>query len=203
MKGYWIATILLFAATLSGVAQKEGKRLAAMQTSYTSEYNLDYPSAIAALEKVYDKTDYILNIRLGWLHYASGNYKASENYYKNAVAVAPSSIEAKLGLTFPLAVAERDNDLIEIYKSILKLDASNSKANYWLAFLLNKKNDNTEALRYAERLIKLYPFDFDGNLLLAKIQVKLGNIKEAKSAVDSALLYNPQSQEALTIKKAL
>ena len=52
--------------------------------SYNYEKNGDYKNAISSILKVYDKDNYFINLRLGWLYYLSADYNSSKKYYESA-----------------------------------------------------------------------------------------------------------------------
>lgn len=196
---YRIAGLGLF-LTLLAPAQKNPEL--AFSKSYSFEYETQYAKAIAALEEI-NTDSYQVNLRLGWLHYLNKAYARSEHYYKKAVALEPGSVEARFGMALPLSATGNWNGVLELYLEILKIDANNSIANYRTASIYYNRKDYANAGAYLARVIKMYPFDYDGNLLNGKILVATGNTEEARKALEKALQYNPQSQEVKTLLKKL
>lgn len=178
-------------------------KLAAFSSSYEKEYTQNYDEAIKALEKIYAKDDYEVNLRLGWLYYSKADYNKSVAFYKNAVVLKPNSVEAKLALVNPLSYLGNWDEIVTIYEEILKIDAKNYTVNYRLSLIWYNRKKYTQALSYAKIIQPIYPFDYETNLLLGKINIALGNITDAKNTLQKAILYNPLATEPIDILKGL
>lgn len=177
-------------------SQAQDQLVKAFSESYTAEKNKDYKKAIEALRKVYIEDGYELNIRLGWLYYYSGQLSESVRYYKKAVGLKPYAIEPKLGLAQPLGAQGKIDELLTLYLSILSIDPQNSIVNYRAGLIYYNKSQFDKALPYLEKVVNLYPFDYDGSILLAWNQLKLQKVKEAKVLFQKCLLYNPDDASA-------
>lgn len=175
----------------------------AFSESYPHEYNKEYAKAITAMNEVYSSNSYEINLRLGWLTYLNGDYLKSQTYYKNAIKLMPSSIEAKLGYAYPTGALENWEDIIKIYTTILSMDANNYTVNTRMAQIYYTRKDFEKAKFFAEKINKHYPFDYAMNLLLGKINISLGNLTLAKLHLNKVLLYNPSSTEVLELLKTL
>jgi tetratricopeptide (TPR) repeat protein len=187
-----IILIPLVFLTLIQLGNSQDDLTEAFRKSYYSETYQKYDEAIESIKLVYQSDSYVINLRLGWLHYANGDYIESKRYYEKAIELESNSIEARLGYAYPL------NDLLDIeslkanYEAILKIDPLHSLANYRLALIYyNQKNFN-KAIKYLETTVSLYPFDYDSLVLMAAINVGLGNIEAAKTNYRLALLYYPE-----------
>lgn len=198
MKFYLPLFILIFA--LHTRAQQTFE--VAFSKSYAFEYNTEYNKAITALLDL-NTDNYQINLRLGWLHYLNKDYTKAETYYKKAIAFEPSSLEARFGIVLPLSALGNWNSVLNIYLEILKLDPNNTLANYRTASIYFSRKDYPKAQSYAVKVIKLYPFDYDSNLLLGKILMAENKNAEAKKYLIKALEYNPQSEEASQALKKL
>jgi tetratricopeptide (TPR) repeat protein len=68
------------------------------ETSYDMALNSKYDEAIAPLLKLYPKnsSDYVVNLRLGYLYYLKGDYRAAVDYYEKAVHIKPKAMEPYL-----------------------------------------------------------------------------------------------------------
>jgi len=166
----------------------------AFKKSYESEYNLKYAKAIEELTPVYDTKSYELNLRLGWLNYLNIKYVASLEFYKKCIELAPKSIEAKLGVIYPLANLERWDEVMVQYNEILKLDPTNMTANFQLALINYNRKDYAQALPYITTYVSSYPFNFDGVNLMGWIHYASGKKDVAKTYFQKALLINPSSK---------
>ena len=82
------------------------------------------------------------------------------------------------------------------YKKILEIDPMNTIANYRLGQLYFGKEDFENAKIHFEKVVNLYPFDYDSVIAFARTQYKLGNLREAKVLFSKALLIRPGDQSA-------
>lgn len=98
----------------------------AFSKSYQSETKSDYKTAIEALNAVYSRSSYEMNLRMGWLEYKAGSYKLSESYYQIAIDLKPNAIEAKLGYVYPAYALGNMNELVDQYSKILVIDPQNT-----------------------------------------------------------------------------
>jgi tetratricopeptide (TPR) repeat protein len=163
----------------------------ALKKSYDSEYQLKYQKAIEDLQGVYEPTSYELNLRIGWLNYKLGKYAESVNYYKKAIAKMPLSIEAKLGIVYPLGALEKWDLVVDNYLAIVKIDTYNATANYRLALIYYNRGDYGNSWKYLQKYINLYPFDYDGNSLAGWVKYSVGKKEEAYVFFKKALMINP------------
>ena len=189
------AVIMLSAFFVQAQSQSELQK--AFTDSYTQEYNKKYPEAIASLTKVYNADNYELNLRLGWLHYSNKNYVQSENFYQLAVKQKPYSIEAKLGLVKPLSAVESLDKVLQQYDDIMKVDAQNYTANYWAGVIQYNRKKYEAASKLFEKIVNLYPFDYDGNHMLAWTYLNIGKNNDAKILFNKALLNRPADASSL------
>lgn len=198
-------TILFVTLILSIKAQGQDATaiITAFSKSYELEYAQKYNEAIAPIQKIYAADSYEINLRLGWLTYESGDYQKSISFYKKAIELKPKSVEAMLGLVYPVSSMGNWDEVITIYEKILKVDPSNYTVNYRMSLIWYNRKKNNNALMYSKILAELFPFDYENNLLLGKINIGLGNILEAKICLNKALLYNPLAQEPTELLKGL
>lgn len=197
-----ILLITLFTFSFSiGNAQDEIRQ--AFSDSYQFESEEKYGAAISSLETVYETSNYIMNFRLGWLYYSKGDLLKSQSYYNNAITINPKSIEARFGYIYPTAALENWDDVINIYLEIITQAPSNTTALYRLGSIYNSRNQHAEASIYLAKVLELYPFDYDTNILMGQIELKQGNIQNAKKCFEAAMYYYPNSEELQTILKGL
>ncbi len=198
MKKAIIITVLFLAQFL----QAQNTITKAFSKSYELETNKKYQEAIDAIASLNQDT-YVVNLRLGWLHYLKGNFNKSKNFYNRAITKQNNSIEARFGLIYPLSAMQNWDEVITDYNSILKLDKNNTKANYQLAYIYFVRKEWNKAENYLHKILDLYPFDYDSNLLLGSTLIKNGKIKEAKKVLQIALIYNPDSKVVKELLKGL
>ena len=178
-----------------------GQNNKAVIDAFASGYGLEaagnYAGAIDALKKVYDDSSYEINLRLGWLVYLSGDFPESVSYYQKAIDLKPIAIEARFGYVLPAAALGNWESVKKQYLEILKIDPQNSYANYRLGYFYYNSGNYTDALKYFERVVNLYPFDYDGLLMYAWTNYQLGKLREAKVLFNKVLMNTPGDASAL------
>ena len=185
---FFVAFVLSSFITL---AQSDNAIREALKKSYDSEYQLKYLKAMEDLMGVYEPTSYELNLRLGWLSYKAGKYTESIIYYKKAITKMPLSIEAKLGVVYPLGALEKWDQVVDNYLSIIKIDAYHATANYRLSLIYYNRGDYGNSWKYLQKYVNLYPFDYDGNSLAGWVKYSVGKKEEAYVFFKKALMVNP------------
>lgn len=186
---------LLF-LTLAMNAQEFTEIEQAFKKSYALETEGEYTQAAEMLKKVYSEDAYEINLRLGWLSYMSGLFTESIAYYQKAIALKPVSIEARFGIAYPASSMGNWEQVIKHYNKILEIDPQNTYANYRLGNIYYGREDFQSALKYFEMVVNLYPFDYDGVIMLAWTNFKLGKLREAKVLFQKALLISPEDESA-------
>jgi tetratricopeptide (TPR) repeat protein len=169
----------------------------AFSKSYQYEYRGNFADAISALKTVYQEDSYEINVRLGWVTYLAGLFTESSAYYQKAIALKPYSIEAKLGIANPASALGNWDQVIAQYNEILTIDPQNTTANYRMGSIYYGRKDYGKAEKYLEKVINLYPFDYDSNILFAWTCLKLGKLREAQVLFNKVLLIKPTDASAL------
>lgn len=169
----------------------------AFADSYTLEKKAEYTKALEALKKVYDEKSYEINLRLGWLAYESGLFTESMAYYEKAINLKPYAIEPRLGFVYPASQLGNWEQVKNQYVEILKTDPQNTLVNYRLGLIFYGKQDYTNALTHFEKVVNLYPFDYDSVIYYAWTNLKLGKLREAKVLFNKALMMKPADTSAL------
>lgn len=196
-KNYIALLLFLFIGITSSQAQTVAEIIKAFETSYTFEKDGNYSDAIKSLKKVYKDDSYELNLRLGWLDYMAGAYTESVTYYNKALSLMPYSEEAKFGLILPKLALGKTNEVINLYKEILENSPNQTIANFRLGLIYYEQKEYTTAYTYFNKVVQLYPFDYDSLLMLAWTQLKLGHNREAKVLFQKVLMYSPNDASAL------
>jgi len=199
MKKYIFIFILLI--PIQGYCQNISDQVInAFSTSYASESVKDYDKAIKDIKQVYSDKSYEINLRLGWLYYEDKNYDQSILYYKQAIKLKPSSVEAMLGYAYPASAIQKWDELFAMYQKALTIDPNNATVNYRLALMFYYKKEFGNAEKQLARNLEHFPFDYDNTLLMAQVKLAMGKISDSKHYYQKALLYNPSNDE---IKKVL
>ena len=165
--------------------------------SYKSETAGKFSDGIKALKEVYDEKNYQINLRLAYLSYEAGLFTESMSYYEKAIALMPYSVEAKFGYVLPAAAAGNWDKVLNQYLEIIKIDPQNTKANYRIGSIYYGRKDYANSFKYLEKVVNLYPFDYDGLILYAWANLQLGKTKEAKLLFEKVLLLSPRDKSAL------
>lgn len=178
-------------------AQEYLKQQDAFKKSYEAEAKKEYTNAISLLKAVYDEKSYEVNLRLGWLNYLTGNYNDSRSYYTKATSIMPYSIEAKIGLAYPLAAQGNMNEVVILYEKILEITPNYSIALFKLGMIHYERSDFEKALKYFEKVANLWPFDYDALVMLGWTYYRLNNVREARVLFQKALLNTPDGKSAI------
>ena len=183
--------------TISAKAQDTVAIQEAFEQSYISEYIGEYSKAIDVLKGVYAEESYEINLRLGWLTYMAGFFTESTAYYQKSIDLKPLSIEARLGYVYPTSALGNWEQVKTQYNEILKIDRQNTLTNYRLGSIYYGNEDYTTAIKYFEKVVNLYPFDYDGLLMYAWTNLKLGKFREAEVLFNKVLMNQPNDKSAL------
>jgi len=180
------------------IAQNTATVQSAFVKSYESEQAGNYVSAMNDLKGVYKPDSYILNIRLGWLSYLAKQYTESIKYYEKAISLKPYAIEARFGCVKPLSAIESWEKVKSNYLEILKIDPQNTVANYWLGVIYYNRKDFANAIKLFEKVVNLYPLDYDSVIMLAWSKLNSGKSADARVLFTHALILRPNDASALS-----
>jgi len=175
----------------------------AYESSYVFEKSGSYNKAIESLKSVYDEKSYDINLRLGWLFYLSGSFSESMTYYQRSMTLMPYSEEAKFGLTYPAAALGKWDMVTNLYLKIIEVSANNTTALYKLGMIYYGQANYTKASECFTKITNLYPFSYDGVLMMAWTNFKLGKLNEAKVLFTKVLTLSPSDASALEGLKAI
>lgn len=184
-------------------AQYPERVLKAFEQSYVLEKNRDFKGAAATLTTVYQADSYEINLRLGWLQYNVGRFDDSKRYYRKALSLMPYSEEARFGLILPLAARGEWQEVATLYQQIITHNPGNTRALYQLGRIHYNKREWAIAAKLFQKVVDLYPFDYDGLLMLAWSNLQLGKTREARVLFNKVLLWSPNDASALEGLKLL
>jgi len=191
----FILTIAILSFTVNISAQSAV--INAFKKSYVLEKKGEFKKAASELKNVYDANSYEINLRLGWLNYQAGVFTESVAHYQKAVNLMPYSEEAKFGLIYPKAATGKWDEVVSLYKKILENNANNTTANYRLGLIYYGRKDYPKAYKHFKKVVNLYPFGYDGLLMLAWTNFQQGKMREAKVLFNKVLMYSPSDKSAL------
>jgi len=193
---FWTGLILMFMGLPVFSQMEPGRIQEAFKTSYGLERKADYSGAIKSLSTVYEETSYEVNLRLGWLEYQAGFFTESAAYYRKAITLMPYAIEAKFGFVFPASALGNWDQVISTYQEILKIDPQNTIANYRMGSIYYGRQDYSTAEKHLEKVVNLYLFDYDSNILFAWTLFKLGKLRESSVVFNRCLNIRPDDLSA-------
>lgn len=195
--------MVVLTVALNVQAQYPERVLKAFEQSYVLEKNRDFKGAAATLTTVYQADSYEINLRLGWLQYNIGRFDDSKRYYRKALSLMPYSEEARFGLILPLAARGEWQEVATLYQQIITHNPGNTRALYQLGRIHYNKREWAIAAKLFQKVVDLYPFDYDGLLMLAWSNVQLGKTREARVLFNKVLLWSPSDASALEGLKLL
>ena len=194
----YVASLLFVVFSLSLFSQSNYTGLQeAFAKSQEYEGRGNFTDAISSMKKVYQEDSYETNLRLGWLTYLAGLFTESAPYYQKAINLKPYSIEAKFGYVYPSSALGNWDQVIGQYNEILAIDPQNTLANYRMGSIYYGRKDYSKAEKYLEKVINLYPFDYDSMILYAWTNYKLGKLREAQVLFNKVLLNKPKDTSAI------
>ncbi len=190
-------TVFMLALLLPAGAQYSDRVLKSFEQSYGLEAAGDFRKAATLLKEVYQEESYEINLRLGWLYYNAGLFDDSKVHYRRALTVLPYSEEARFGIILPLAARGEWDEVIKFYNQILANNPGNTVALYRLGQVYYNRRDWAQAARNFQKVVDLYPFGYDGLLMMAWTNLQLGKSREARVLFNKVLLYSPGDASAL------
>lgn len=190
-------TLLLSLSSIFVFSQDQTKIIEGFQNSYLHEASGNLAEAILDLKGVYEEDSYEINLRLGWLTYSSGLFSESQSYYNNAISLKPFAIEPRFGVVLPQAAMGNWNSVIIQYQKILEISPNNSIALHRLGLIYYGQKDFQKAEKYFEKVVNLYPFDYDALVMYAWTNFQLKKFREAKVLFNKALMNTPSGSSAM------
>lgn len=86
------------------------------------------------------------NTELGYLFLKDGSYDDAIRYYKKAINLDPSNVEALYGLAYVYQMQHRFQDALHYTNMLLRIDPTNTSAHYFAATLLDTLGRANEAV---------------------------------------------------------
>ena len=192
-----VFALILFTVSIFHARAQENTQQAAFEKSYALEKNTNYKDAAQTLLQVYNEKSYELNLRLGYLKYMAGSYNDAIIFYKKAIQIMPYAIEPRLGYVYPAAALNKWDEVVLQYQAILKIDPKNSSVNYKLGVIYYNRKKYAPAYSLFEKVVNLYPFDYDGLLMYAWTSYRMDKLTQAKLLFKKVLLISPNDKSAL------
>ncbi len=141
-------------------------------------------------------SDYLANLRLGWLYYLSKDHETSVRYYQEAMRLSENSIESMLGITLPYSELKKWDNVQEIYKNIIGKDRNHYLGNLRLGQIYYNSGKYIMAKKYFDTVIENYPGDYEANLYMGWTYYFLGSKSKAQYYFTNAVVLNSSDTSA-------
>jgi len=195
---HYLATLLFLFCSLTLFSQTNYTlQQDAFSKSQAYESRGNFMDAITEMKKIYQEDSYEINLRLGWVTYLAGQFTESSAYYQKAINLKPYAVEAKFGFVNPASALGNWDQVINQYNEILTIDPQNTIANYRMGSIYYGRKDYIKAEKYLEKVVNLYPFDYDSMVLYAWTNYKIGKLREAQVLFNKVLLNRSKDPSAL------
>lgn len=165
------------------------------RTENSNESQSELTAAKASLDKVQtpDPQTRPEYLRLRALIEAGFNDPASaEKDFKEAMSLAPKSINIRLNYANLLWKTGREQEALEQYKASLQSDPTNHAALTAMGYLSRDLHDPASAEKYFLKLAELYPKDFVPHFALGDLYTANKQFDRAQASYEKAVELAPQ-----------
>lgn len=173
--------------------------------SYVLEAKGDYSAALARMDEIRKSAgaSYFLSLRTGWLNHLAGNSEAAESNYRAAIAAKPNALEAKIGLTLVLFVAQRWKALETACKQVLAEDPKHATVRARLASSYYANGNYPDAAAVYKKLTDAFPGELDYQTGYGWALLRMGKHEEARKLFQAVLAVspdNPNAKQGMAVK---
>lgn len=102
-----------------------------------------------------------------------------------------------------LICLKRYSEVDGVLDELLKIDSNNIIALYHKSHYLEKNGDYRKALKYIEKILKLYPYDLMGLLSKGRILTEMKEFDEAEVCYNLVFEMDPKNKAAINLKSEL
>jgi tetratricopeptide (TPR) repeat protein len=127
----------------------------------------------------------------------TGNYASAERLYRQALAIAPESLESLKRLGVLEQTELKFDDSIQLFEQVLASDPSFPQVNFFLGTSYFGKGDFTRATESFERELKALNPHPRTHYYLALALQSSGRLEEAISQLNQSVTDNPKDSDAL------
>ena len=168
------------------------------RASYQAEARGDYAGALVKLREIRKSAgaSYFASLRTGWLAYLASDLSTAEANYRDAIAAKPKAIEAKIGLTLVLFVAQKWRPLEAACKQVLADNDKNPTVRARLAAAYYNLGNFPDAAAGYRKLVEEYPAELEYQTGLGWALLRLGKIEEAQKVFGFVLSVSPDNPNA-------
>ena len=194
-----LSFLIVFGMGLLGSSVAFGAEVPELyRASYQSEARGDYAGALGRLREIRKAAgvSYFASLRTGWLAYLASDLTTAEANYRDAIAAKPKAIEAKIGLTLVLFVAQKWRPLEAACKQVLAENDKNPTVRARLAAAFYNLGNFPDAAAGYRKLVEEYPAELDYQTGLGWALLRLGKIEEAQKVFGFVLSVSPDNPNA-------
>ncbi|MGD9903154.1 MAG: tetratricopeptide repeat protein [Vicinamibacterales bacterium] len=179
------------AAVELGILRRlQGRRVEALRT-LALVLSRDVPGAAAA--------DYV---RAGRAARALGRFQQANDYFREAIARAPTDVEANIAWGELFLEKYQRSEAARSFEAAMRGDAQHPAALLGMAQTVAEDNPPL-ARKLAQQTLAVNPNEAGAHVLLARLALDDLKRDDAKAALDKALAINPNSLDALSLSAAL
>ena len=194
-----LSLLLVLSVRLLGSSAAVGAEVPDLyRASYQAEARGDYAGALGKLREIRKSAgaSYFASLRTGWLAYLASDLSTAEANYRDAIAAKPKAIEAKIGLTLVLFVAQKWRPLEAACKQVLADNDKNPTVRARLAAAYYNLGNFPDAAAGYRKLVEEYPAELEYQTGLGWALLRLGKIEEAQKVFGFVLSVSPDNPNA-------
>ena len=194
-----LSLLLVLSVRLLGSSAAVGAEVPDLyRASYQAEARGDYAGALGKLREIRKSAgaSYFASLRTSWLAYLASDLSTAEANYRDAIAAKPKAIEAKIGLTLVLFVAQKWRSLEAACKQVLADNDKNPTVRARLAAAYYNLGNFPDAAAGYRKLVEEYPAELDYQTGLGWALLRLGKIEEAQKVFGFVLSVSPDNSNA-------
>jgi tetratricopeptide (TPR) repeat protein len=198
-RNFDLSLLIVLGVGLLGTSAAYGAQVQDLyRASYQAEARGDYAGALSKLREVRKSAgaSYFASLRTGWLAYLASDFTTAEANYRDAIAAKPKAIEAKIGLTLVLFVAQKWRPLEAACKQVLAENSNHPSVRARLAAAYYNLGNFPDAAAGYRKLVEEYPGELDYQTGLGWALLRLGKIEEAKKIFGFVLSVSPDNSNA-------
>jgi len=167
--------------------------------------NEDFDKALTCYRNAlrFDARHYNAMYGMGQIYYRQEKYDVALCHFRSAAAVNPRSSVLRCYTGMALAKQGVNDKALAKLQEAIELDPRNPLARYERACVLASQNDVGGALAELEALAQVVPGEASVYFQMGKLYKRLGNLRAAQQAFESALSLHASSADAGAIKAAI
>lgn len=143
----------------SALREDLAERSALLWSASELEGQFRYQEAVTKLVRALqlNHKDYLVNLRLGWLFYAMGQFANAQRHYEQAQTSEPRALPPRLGLMNIAMKVSNWRQAAEIGTALLQIQPSDYHGNIKMVHTLRSLGEYQRALDIVESYLTIYP----------------------------------------------